>query len=721
MLKVCLWQGLRWLLKLLYRVEVSGLQEFYKAGERVLIIANHSSFLDAVLLAVFLPGNVSYVIHRNYYDKWWVKIVRPWVQLFSVDHQDPMSIKSLIKLVKSGQKVVIFPEGRITLTGSLMKVYAGPGMVADKAGASILPIRIDGAQYTPFSRMHDRLRWRFFPKIKLTVLAAKHLTFQSDMSARERRHQAGKVLADVMCEMMFETTMYRQRLWDSLLEAAATHGYKHQILEDVKRNPMSYKQLVMRSFLLGDYFYKQSSRAEHVGVLLPNTAANILTVMALQSRAMVPVMLNYSLGVQACLDCVLMTNMRLLITSRDFIDQAGLQALDEKLNKHVKVIYLEDIKQELTLLNKLHAYLSVLRPKAALNKRLSGVKSDDAAVLLFTSGSEGSPKAVALSHQNLLANVAQVSANFDFSRRDICLNVLPNFHSFGLTVGTFLPILSGMKVFLYPSPLHYRVVPEIAYDINATIFLGTNVFLSAYAKYAHPYDFYALRYVIAGAEKLQVETKQLWMDKFGLRIFEGYGATETSPVISVNTPMNFRAGSVGRLLPGLSYKIEPVQGISDGGRLWVKGPNVMKGYLLADGQLQALPGGWYDTGDVVRIDEGGFVYILGRLKRFAKVAGEMVSLTAVQEMAEHCWPDAMHVALIMHDVSKGEQVILLTTQHDADRKQLKAYAKTQQLNELQVPKQYVVVADIPVTGIGKIDYPAAEALLLNVMVTSHES
>jgi acyl-[acyl-carrier-protein]-phospholipid O-acyltransferase/long-chain-fatty-acid--[acyl-carrier-protein] ligase len=331
-------------------------------------------------------------------------------------------------------------------------------------------------------------------------------------------------------------------------------------------------------------------------------------------------------------------------------------------------------------------------------------------VVLFTSGSEGMPKGVVLSHANLLANIQQVASRIDFTREDLVLNALPVFHAFGLTVGTLLPLLSGIQLFLYPSPLHYRVVPEVAYHANATILFGTNTFLAGYAQHAHPYDFYSVRYVFAGAEKLQKPTRLLWAEKFGVRVFEGYGVTETSPVLAVNTPMEHRSGTVGRLVPGIEYHIEPVPGINHGGRLEIRGPNVMLGYLLhqAPGQLQ-LPStsrgkGWYDTGDIVSIDEDGYLTIRGRAKRFAKIAGEMLSLATIEALASSVWPGIGHAVVTLPDIKKGEELVLLTEQIDAERRPLLIQARAEGLSELNVPRRIWVVEEIPRLATGKVDY-----------------
>jgi acyl-[acyl-carrier-protein]-phospholipid O-acyltransferase/long-chain-fatty-acid--[acyl-carrier-protein] ligase len=327
---------------------------------------------------------------------------------------------------------------------------------------------------------------------------------------------------------------------------------------------------------------------------------------------------------------------------------------------------------------------------------------------------------VLFSHRNLLANRHQLGAVVDFNPRDIVFNALPVFHSFGLTGGLLLPLLAGVRVFLYPSPLHYRTVPELAYGVNATIVFGTDTFLSGYARVADNYDFYSVRYVFAGAERVKAETRRVWSEKFGIRILEGYGATETAPALAVNTPMHFKAGTVGRLLPGIEHRIETVEGITDGGRLFVRGPNVMLGYLRAEnpGVLDPPRDGWYDTGDIVQIDAEGFVTIKGRAKRFAKVAGEMVPLGAVEELVARVWPSAMHAVVTVPDAKRGEQLVLITDQTDATRAALAAAAREAGLPEIFVPRSIAHVAKVPILGTGKIDYVSAGKMALELAAAS---
>lgn len=706
---------LRWLLQKLYAVDVHGLEHFAAAGDRILIVANHTSFLDAALLAVFLPDRLTFAVNTYIARAWWVKPFLSFVEFFPMDPTNPLSTKSLIKRLQHPGKAVIFPEGRITVTGSLMKIYQGPGLVADRSGAMLLPVRIDGAQYTVFSRLRGRVRLRWFPKITLTILPPRRLAVPDEIKGRARRARAGQLLSDVMTEMVFETSQCGRTLVQALLDARKVHGGDHPIAEDTERRVVSYNDLFAKVFALGALLEKLTLRDQNVGVLLPSAVSTVATFFALHLYGRVPAMLNFTVGAQPLLSAMRTAKIDTVITSKRFVAVAKLDAVVQTLGESVEVVYLEDIAAKLGPFGKMLAYCKARGAGTFYKRYARGAKPSDPAVVLFTSGSEGTPKGVVLSHSNLMANRLQMAARVDFGSQDVILNTLPLFHSFGLMAGTLLPLLSGMRVFFYPSPLHYRIVPEVAYDINATILFGTNTFLAGYARFAHPYDFYSIRYVFAGAEKLQEQTRAVWAEKFGIRIFEGYGATETSPVLATNTPMDNRAGTVGRLMPGVAFRLEKVPGVAEGGRLYVKGPNVMSGYLLADrpGELVAPRSehgeGWYDTGDIVNIDDGGFITICGRAKRFAKIGGEMVSLTAVEQYAAQLWPQAQHAVVSVPDSQKGEMLVLMTSQADANRASLADQAKRSGYTELSVPKKIIVRKQLPLLGTGKIDYVAARS------------
>ncbi|HEY0084708.1 MAG TPA: acyl-[ACP]--phospholipid O-acyltransferase [Allosphingosinicella sp.] len=701
---------IRGTLRLLYRVEVAGTENMPLPGERAVVVVNHVSFLDGLLLAAFLPGKPTFAVHSAIAKAWWVRPFLGLFDAFPVDPTNPMSAKAMVRAVKEGRTLVIFPEGRITVTGALMKVFDGPGMVAGKADAPIVPVRIDGAQYTPFSRLRGKVRLRTFPKIRLTVLPPRRFAIEGEMSARARRALAGRRLYDEMSEMIFATSQTEQTLFEALLDAQHIHGRGAKVLEDIKRQPLSYGRLVTGSFALGHALAAATKRGENVGVLLPNVSGVAVTFFGLNAYGRVPAMLNYTAGLANLKAACTAAQVRTVVTARAFIDQAKLGDVVRGLEAEgIRTLWLEDLAATIGTGSKLRAALAA-RFGRTTHRRLR-ISPDEAAVILFTSGSEGLPKGVVLTHRNLLANCRQLSARIDFNASDVVLNALPVFHSFGLTGGTLLPLLSGVKTLLYPSPLHYRIVPALAYDANATILFGTDTFLAGYARMAHAYDFYSLRYIFAGAERVRDETRAAYSDKFGLRILEGYGATEAGPVIAVNTPMHYRAGTVGRLLPGIETRLEAVPGIDSGARLSIRGPNIMAGYLKHDapGVLQPPEGGWHDTGDIVAIDAEGFIAIKGRAKRFAKIGGEMVSLPAVEGYAAALWPDADHAVVTRPDPRKGERLVLFTTCRQADARALQTWARANGIPELMVPRDIRVVEALPVLGTGKLDYVTMSA------------
>jgi acyl-[acyl-carrier-protein]-phospholipid O-acyltransferase/long-chain-fatty-acid--[acyl-carrier-protein] ligase len=695
---------LQGLFKIFYRVEVRGLENFERAGKRAVIVGNHVSLLDPPLLAAFLPGRPMFAVNSFVANWVWVKPFLKLVDAFPLDPANPFSLKSLIRRVEEDRHVVIFPEGRLTETGALMKVYDGPGMIADKSDAVILPVRLDGVQHTPFARLKGKVPLRSFPKITITILEPRMFKIDPALKGRNRRAAAGRQLYDLMEDMMFLTGDREQTLYQALLKARYINGPKAVIAEDAERKPMKFESLIQGSIILGRKLAGRTQKGGNVGLMLPNSLAAVIAFFGLQAYGRVPAMLNFSAGEKAMISACQTAKIKTVITSRRFVELARLDHVVEQLSQHVVITYLEDIKKQISVGDKLFA----LFIKAEHIHKKQKIAPSSPAVILFTSGSEGEPKGVILSHSNLMANIVQLTSRVDFNRQDIVFNCLPMFHSFGLTGGTLLPILSGVKTFLYPSPLHYRIVPEMIYSTNATIMFGTDTFLQGYARMANVYDFYRMRYIFAGAERVKNETRSLYLEKFGVQILEGYGATETSPVIAVNSAMHQKNGTVGRFLPGMEYRLEKVPGVAEGGRLYVRGPNVMLGYYKSDapGLLQPPNEGWHDTGDIVSIDSDGYVEIQGRAKRFAKIAGEMVSLTQAESMAQSVWPEFEHAVISVPDARKGEQLILITTKNNPGRESLSLYANQNGITGLAVPATILFIEKIPVLGTGKTDYIA---------------
>lgn len=515
----------------------------------------------------------------------------------------------------------------------------------------------------------------------------------------------------------------KRLLLAAVLDACAQRGGGHVVAGDVLEKNLTYRQLFTRAFILASKLHVILSVAKdpllrpedpsalpqddnrYIGLLLPNTLAALLAFVALHMQGKVPAMLNYSSGESNVLHACRIARIQTVLTSRAFIERAKLENIAMALEKEHQLFYLEDIRPHITWIDKLKGFVCAFFPRMALRGVLSRVLPQSPAVILYTSGSEGAPKGVALSHANILANIGQVLARLTFNKADIVFNALPVFHSFGLTVGMLMPLVHGLKTFLYPSPVQYKQIPKEVKGSGATIMLGTDTFYQGYARYAEAGDFANVHLAVAGAEKLKESTRRVWEEKLGVHIFEGYGVTESSPVVAVNIPGEEKNGTVGKLFPGMDYKLEAVQGLEKGGRLFIKGPNIMLGYLKSDQPGVIQPQGeWYDTGDIVDVDVGGFITILGRAKRFAKIAGEMVSLLAVEELAALVSPEAAHAAIAIADPSRGEQILLISEDKALTRDILIERAKVQGIAEIMLPKRVVHMEAIPRLGNGKIDY-----------------
>ena len=695
------------LFRAIYRVEVKGLDNLQKAGPNPIIALNHVSFLDPPVAMSLLGKDPVFAIDVGISKLWWVKPFLRFTRAMALDPTKPMAVRTLINLVKDGDALVIFPEGRITVTGSLMKVYDGVGLIADKSDAMVVPVRLEGLEQTPFSRLaRTQVRRKWFPKVRVTVLEPVKLAVDPALKGKARRQAAGAALYEIMSNLVFRTTSLERTVFEALLEAADTHGMSRVAVEDPLAGTLTYKKLLIGAAVLGRKLMPYANEGAAVGVMLPNANGAAVTLMALMSAGRVPAMINFTAGASNVLAACKAAKVDTILTSRAFIEKGKLDGLVAALGREMAIVYLDDIRPTITLRDKLSGLMEYKKPLVAR-------KPGDWAVILFTSGSEGTPKGVVLSHRNMLANAAQAVARIDFGREDKVFNVLPVFHSFGLTVGLILPLVSGVRIYLYPSPLHYRNVPELVYGVNATILFGTDTFLNGYARAAHPYDFRSLRYILAGAEPVKETTRRVYLEKFGLRILEGYGVTETAPALALNTPMFNKFGTVGRLLPGMEARLEKVEGVEEGGRLYVKGPNVMLGYLRVEnpGVLEPPADGWHDTGDIVTIDPQGFIAIKGRAKRFAKIGGEMISFAAVEALAGELWPNSPSAVASMPDARKGERLIMLTEKPGATRSEFQAFARSKGASELMTPAEIVVIEKLPLLGAGKIDNMAVARLV----------
>ena len=718
----------RSLLKLIYRVDLRGRENYEAAGERTLILHNPSSIIDPLLIAAVLPQRVTLLADKAFENKWWMRPVCSLTDTVFIDYSSPAATVNLVRALVEKKRCMMFHSRRLDNDKSYIKALEAAGLMAEKAGASLLPVSIEGAAFSIFSYLRHKVRRRWFPRVTVSFMEPQKPSLPEGLSPRERRRRMGIQLYSVMTALQYRSTMDRRNMVQLLMDTVARCGNKFPIAEDQDRKVLTYGNLVLKMSVLGRAFHRIFKDEERVGFLLPTSLPGLVAFFGLHTKGHVPAMLNFTSGSSAVVSCCHTTQLKSVLTSRRFIKLAELGALEAALKEAgMRMVYLEDVAKKLTLGDKIGGIL------AAKLRMAPNTSPDTPAAVMFTSGTEGVPKAVFLSHNNITANRFQALSILTIGAGDKLFNCLPMFHAFGLGICTLLPVLAGVRVFLYPSPLHYRIVPQLFYESQSTILCGTDTFCAGYARYGRPYDFSHARLVIIGAEKMREGTRKVWEEKFGVSLFEGYGATECAPLISVNTPANKKAASVGRVVPGLEYRIVPVPGIEEEntGILWVKGDNVMLGYMRSanpgvleppvDEDLAALyaesgegddGSGWYDTGDIVHVDESGFVSIRGRAKRFAKIGGEMVSLAAVEDAVKEIWPDAVLGVITIPDERKGEQLALVIAAENVTTSRIAAHFASRGISPLWTPKRIVCVKEAPLLGSGKFDYRGAKELVL---------
>jgi acyl-[acyl-carrier-protein]-phospholipid O-acyltransferase/long-chain-fatty-acid--[acyl-carrier-protein] ligase len=698
---------LRALWRILFRLEVAGRENLAADGTTNIVAVSHVSWLDAPILFSLMEMPPTFAIEPAAAKSWPARLFFRFADARLLDPAKPLDLRALVREARSGRPLVLFLDTRAAVAGQSMTSFDAAALIADKSEAPITPVRLAGAERTFLSRIAAAyVGRRLFPKIKLTILPPRRLAPPTGLHGRASRQARRLALYDRMAELHFLTTDIRRTLHAAFEESAKARGLSRAAVEDPLSGAMTLRMFRIGVGVLARKIAALSRPGETIGVMLPNANGAAVTFMALQAAGRVPAMLNFASSAHNLVAACEEARIRLVLTSRAFVDKANLKPEIDAIGAQARIVWLEETRAGATTMDKLRAALSAGMP-------LARPEPDDPAVVLFTSGSEGAPKGVALSHANLLANIAQIATRFDLRLTDVCFNPLPIFHAFGLTGGLLLGLIGSMKVYLYPTPLHYRQIPELIDRAGATFLLGADTFLAHYARNAGEFAFRSLRYVIAGAEPVKAETRHLYMEKFGLSILEGYGVTEASPVVAVNAPAFNRIGTVGRLLPFVEPRLEPVPGIEEGGRLIVRGPNIMLGYYRADnpGEIEPPLGGSHDTGDIVAIDKQGFVAINGRAKRFAKIAGETVSLASVEDLVADLWPEHVAAAIAAPDPKRGERVILATTKPGASRAEVQTWMKIKGGSEIMYPASVVVLDAIPLLGSGKTNYVAlAKAL-----------
>ncbi|MDB5552632.1 MAG: acyl-CoA synthetase (AMP-forming)/AMP-acid ligase [Rhizobium sp.] len=670
------------LLKFVFGIRHTGFDPDSDAKGPLVFLVLAQSSLERAILKPFLPAQTFHVETKG--------------------EEGVATAMTLFKSVMAGHGIAcLYLPPEVEASPETMVLLAEIGAVAREVNARIVPIFVRGTRFSVFSYWRKSQAPRsLLPQL---VMAAAP---EFQLSGTGGQHFADQLL-DGAANAKFRAVNLRQSLFEALVAAAKLYGPSREILEDALGTKLTYRKLLIGVRALARRIEGMSRRGEAIGILLPNSTGVVVSMFAVASAGRVAAMLNYTAGPAAIVSALAPGNISTVLTSKGFIEKADLGGLIEKMKAGgARIVHVEELRESIGFMEKAGAFLMWRR---AIVKS----KPNDPAIVLFTSGSEGMPKGVVLSASSLTANAAQVDCRIDFSSEDTLFNVLPLFHSFGLLGGAFLPLYYGVRLFLYPSPLHYKLIPSMARKVAPTFMFGTDTFLNGYARAAKDGDFDSLRMIVAGAEAVKPEARRMYRDRFDALVVEGYGMTEASPVVAVNSGTFSKDGSVGRLLTGMEMRIEPVEGIAEGGRLFISGPNLMLGYLLADkpGVVQPLNGKWHDTGDIVTIDDRGFISIKGRAKRFAKIAGEMISLGAVEIMVKQLWLEANHAAIALPDKRRGERIVLVTTQSPARKDELIAYAKRFGATEMMIPDDIVNVPEIPVLGSGKVDYAATTDLV----------
>jgi acyl-[acyl-carrier-protein]-phospholipid O-acyltransferase/long-chain-fatty-acid--[acyl-carrier-protein] ligase len=699
-------------LRLYFRVESREMRAARLAPAPTIYLVLRQSRIEPALMLSLLPDDTLHILDEYTARAVWMEPWRELARTIGFNARHVFVSRRLVRRLRAKGRLAVYIPDEIEPDQKSFRLLRAVGRIAAAANANVIPIMVENAARAPGSLADPRLmRRRLFPRLRIRLLPAMTIADMVKETYDGRTRMSG-ALFDRIAQLRMRTEDSSQGLFDALLRASASVQPGHAILQDATGESLTYGDLLTRIRALAARFDTMSAPGDPIGILLPNSNAFVVSFFALQSAARIPTLLNFSAGPAAVTSAIKATLCRQVITSRRFVEEAKLGDYVAAIEAAgAKMLWLEDLRDEIGGWERVSARIMRRRP-------LQKQDGSRPAAILFTSGSEGKPKGVVLSGANIVSNCLQVRSRIAFSPQDVALNVLPAFHAFGLTGGTILPLIFGVRLVLYPSPLHFRAIPELAAKVKPTILFGTDTFLSAYARASDPHDFDSLRLIVAGAEPVRAATRALWREKHGLDILEGYGMTEASPVIALNTHTHGKEGTVGRLLPGMHIRLEPVEGLAAEGEglLSINGPNIMLGYTTEDkpGQIVSTPDGWHETGDIVAVDREGYLSIRGRARRFAKVAGEMVSLAGVEGLAQDLRPEERHLALAVPDARKGERVVLMTTS-DLTRDAMRREGKKRGLPDIMAADEVLAVEDIPVLTTGKIDFPKARQIALQML------
>ena len=718
----------------IYRIRLEGRENIPEYGG-ALFVCNHISFVDANLLIASTDRSIRFLMYRGIYDLPYVKPFAKMIRAIPISsEQRPRemihSLREATNAIKNGEVVCIFAEGQITRTGQLLPFRRGLERIMKGVDAPIVPISLDGVWGSIFSFERGRFLW----KLPRTIPYPVTVSFGKPLAPTASPFEVRRAIQELQTEAFAHRKRRLRTLHRSFIHTAHRHPFRFA-MGDKRRPRMNWGAALLSAIFLARRLRATWAGQEMVGILLPPSVPGALVNLAATLSGKVPVNLNYTTSDEALASCAAQCKLETVITTKLLLDKIPLKVPG-------KVVLLEEVAAGHSLGERLAALFLWFLAARRLERLLSGGKTrklDDLATIIFSSGSTGDPKGVMLTHYNISSNIEQMAQTFSFDRGDTLLGVLPFFHSFGFTVTLWLPPVLGVSVVYHPSPLDLAAISELVRDYRVTFLMATPTFLQAYMRRCSPEDFGSLEFVLVGAEKLPERVALAFEDRFGIRPLEGYGATECSPVIAVNT-RDFRApgfrqvgakrGTIGQPLPGISVRIvdpETNEILPQGtaGLLIVRGPNVMQGYLgKPEKTREVLGDGWYVTGDIAAQDEEGFLTITDRLSRFSKIGGEMVPHVKVEERLHEIagLTDQTFVVTGVPDEKKGERLVVLHLLKDEELKGVLEKLPQSGLPNLWTPRanQFFPVEELPHLGTGKLDLRRIRELAIQFLAGEKE-